>query len=160
MEPIQKFSYFLEQHKIYYTNSNIKQKLHKKKKKNTAQRAAGKSARRSAHSRSAHARERALPPPLHAVADERVPLVRPSSSLSLRDADGVAPPVSSSFLTRGGTATAPAAVSEVLDPCARAHWHRLISATPLLSPKRALPSPSTSATRKAGGRHSRPQAGH
>ena len=56
MEPIQKFSYFLDQHMIYYTNSNMKQKLHKKKKKkNTAQRAAEKSARRPAHSRSAHA---------------------------------------------------------------------------------------------------------
>ena len=48
--------------------------------------------------------------PSHAVTDGRVPLVRPSFPLSLRDADGETPPVSSFFFTCGGTATAPAAV--------------------------------------------------
>ena len=93
----------------------------------------------------------------HAATDGWVPLVRPSFLLSLRDADG---PVSFFFITHGGSATAPAAVGEGLGPHARAHQHRLAFATALLSPKRALPSPSISATRMAGGRHSRPQAGH
>jgi len=70
---------------IYYTKSNITQKLHKKKKKNsTMQRVAGKSARRPAHSRSAHARAaRAAPLLSLRVTDGRVPLVRPPPLPSL-----------------------------------------------------------------------------
>ena len=65
----------------------------------------------------------ALPP--HTVTDGRVPLVRPSFFLSLRDAHGEVPPVSFFFNTHGGSATAPAAVGEGLSPCACAHQPRL-----------------------------------
>ena len=92
-------------------------------------------ARRPAHTSTA----RALP--LHAVTDGRVPLVKPSFFLSLRDTDGEVPPVSFFFNTHDGSATAPAAVGEGLGPRARAQRLRLSLAILLLSPKRALLSP-------------------
>jgi len=105
---------------IFYSNSNIQQILHKQKKENnTMPRAAQELGPQAGPSvlgpcaRCTHL----LPP--QAVTDGRVPLVRPSFLLSLRDADGEVPPVTS-FFTRGGTATAPAAVGEGLSPCARA----------------------------------------
>ena len=76
------------------------------------------------------------------------------------DTDGLAPPVSSSSFARGGSAATPAAVSEVLGPRVRVHPLRLDLATSLPPSTRALLSPSSPATRKAGGRHGRPSAGH
>ena len=146
---------------IFYSNSNIQQVLHKQKKENnTMPRAAqelGPQAGPSALGPRGRYTRLLLP---QAVTDGRAPLVRLPFLPSLRDADGKVPPVSFSFNTHGGSATTPAAGGEGLSPRARAHQHRLTFAMSLLSPNRALPSPSTSATRKAGGRHSRPQAGH
>jgi len=73
------------------------------------------------------------PKPAHAL--------NPPPPLSLPHADGEAPPVSFVSSAHGGSATAPAAVSEVLGPRARAHQPRLAFATPLTSPTHALLSP-------------------
>jgi hypothetical protein len=125
MEAIQKFLQFLNQHKIYYTNSNIKQKLHKKKKKKiTAQWAAWKLGRRPAHCfRPASA------------------LCTPAPSLSLTATDGVAPPVSFLSHRHGGSAATPATDSEALGPRARAHQLRLNLANRLPRPANALLPP-------------------
>ena len=112
MEPIQKFSYFLDQHMIYYTNSNMKQELHKKKKENNTM-------PRVAHELGPQAGLSALGPRgrsarllLQAVTDGRVPLVKLPLLSSLRDADGKVPRISFSFNTHGGSATTPAAGGE------------------------------------------------
>jgi len=76
---------------------------------------------------------RLWPKPAHAL--------NPSPPLSLQVADGETPPVSFVFTAYGGSAMAPAAVSEVLGPRARAHQPRLAFATPLPSPTYALLSP-------------------
>jgi len=99
---------------------------------------------------SAHAGAARVLSPLCTVTEERVPLVRPSSPLSLRDADGVTPPVSSFSATHGGTAAAPAAVSEVLGPRACAHQLRLDFATPLTPSTHALPYPFHLSHEKGG----------
>ena len=106
------FIIFGSAHDFFYTKLNIKQKLHKRKKKPlSSERPGNRPAGRPASARPTRAL-RALSPP-HAVTDRWVPLVRTSLPLSLRDADGVAPPVSSSFLARGGSAAAPAVAGEV-----------------------------------------------
>jgi hypothetical protein len=76
----------------------------------------------------------------------------------LRDADRTTPPVSFAPFTRDGTAAAPAAVSEVLSPRARAHQLRLTSADRSLSLTRALP-PSFYRNRVTGGRPPWPTIG-
>jgi hypothetical protein len=60
---------------------------------------------------------------------------------SSRDADGDAPPVSFASTAHGGSATAPAAVSEVLGPRTHAHRPRLVFATLLTPSTHALLSP-------------------
>ena len=117
---------------IYYTKSNIKQNLHKRKKKKILR-----------------------------AAEELGPLtlspraLNPLSLPSLQVADGEVPPVSSFSLTRGGSATTPAVAGGV-----SAHAKvRIGSASTVrldYHPPNTLYSVlSTSATRMAGGRHSR-----
>ena len=78
--------------------------------------------------------------PLHAVTDGRVPLVRPSFFLSLRDADGEVPLVLAHAR----------ACSSLASPSRTYCQHQNV----------LYSLPSTSATRMAGGRHSRPRTGH
>jgi len=115
------FIIFGSAHDLLHKIKHIAKTAQKEKEKNTVQRVAGKSARRPAHSCSAYARAACAALSLHAVTNERVPLVRPSSPLSLRDADGEVPPVSSFSVAHGGSATTPASVGEGLGPCARVH---------------------------------------
>ena len=83
---------------------------------------------------------RALPP-LCAVTDERVQLVRLRLLCSLRDADRETLPVSSVSTAHGGLATTPAAASVVPGSRARAHRLRLAFVTSLMPFTHALLSP-------------------
>jgi len=150
-ESTQKFPSFLDQHKIYYTNSNLNQKLLKKKKKNAA--ASGrKSTRRPAHSCTAHAGA--------ARAAGRVPFVRPRPLPSLCGTLTGVPHPSAPSLPR--TAARP----RLRPPLARvlAHAHvRTSTASPSrtdcyhsLALYRLL---STSTASLADGRHDRPRTG-
>ena len=84
----------------------------------------------------------------------------PPSPLSLRDADGVAPPVSSAFFVCGGSAAIPAAAGEV-----QAHTRVRISSASTLRlhsycSRTLYRSLSTSTAYMADGRVGCPKTGH
>jgi hypothetical protein len=118
--------------------------------------------RRPAWIRPKTARERSPARTARALSLTRPLMSGPCSSgsppLFQRDTNRTTPPVSFVPFTHDGASAAPAAVSEVPDPRARAHQLRLTSADRSLPLTRALP-PSVYRNRVTGGRPPWPTIG-
>ena len=158
-ESKQKFPWFLDLHKIYDTNSNIKQKLHKKEKeKHCSERPEigsqagplppgprGRCARCPLSARSLTSGSRSSDPPSSPLCETLTsrPHLSASSPSRVTALPQLQRPIARS--------SAPARVRVSSVSTSRPRGHPLLTLYPI---------PSTSATGKAGGRHSRPWTSH